>query len=232
MSRAHLVHGALEFVQLIFGQRLGGEQVHGARAGIAHQQIEHRQVVAQRLAAGGGRDDDDVLAGLNLVEGVGLVGVEARDAALLQRRAQLGIHQRRDIGVDSLGGRLMVDGADGGIRLAMLGAGSTTPPLPAIAWERPPVPGRNREIRGNRFITRFRLFFATLTTKAAPRERSDRELCELNVLRAAHELVAFQRGGDLEVRAHLIRTAVQPVRPQHLTHTAQADGLRTFVVED
>ena len=34
---AHLLHGGLEFVKLVFGQRLGGEQVHGARAGVAQQ---------------------------------------------------------------------------------------------------------------------------------------------------------------------------------------------------
>ncbi len=72
---AHFLHRALKLVELIFRQRLGGKQVHGARAVVAHQQIEHRQVVAQRLAAGGRRDDDHVLAGLNLVEGVGLVRV-------------------------------------------------------------------------------------------------------------------------------------------------------------
>ena len=72
---AHFLHSQLKLVELILGQRLGGEQVHGARALVAHQQIEHRQVVAERLAAGGRGDDDHVLAVLNLVEGVGLVGI-------------------------------------------------------------------------------------------------------------------------------------------------------------
>ena len=86
------------------------------------QQIEHRQVVAERLAAGGRSDDDDVLARLNLVEGVGLMRVQARDAALLQGGAQSCVHQRRDIGERSFGGRLMMDRADRRIRLQVLGA--------------------------------------------------------------------------------------------------------------
>ena len=32
---AHFLHRALKFVELIFGQRLGGEEVHGARARVA-----------------------------------------------------------------------------------------------------------------------------------------------------------------------------------------------------
>ena len=119
---AHLLHRALKLVELILGQRLGGEQVHGARAGVAHQQIQHRQVVAERLAAGGRRDDDDVLAGLNLVEGLGLVRVEPRDPAFSRAARKSRVDQRRNIGEHSFGGRLMVDRADRRIRLQVLGA--------------------------------------------------------------------------------------------------------------
>jgi len=45
--RTHLLHCAVKFVELVFGQRLGGKQVHGARAGIAQQQIQHRQVCSR-----------------------------------------------------------------------------------------------------------------------------------------------------------------------------------------
>ena len=108
---AHRVDGALEFVQLILGQRLGGEQIHGARVRIAQQQVQHRQVVAERLAAGGGRDDDRVGAGADQVEGFRLVGVEPGDAAALERGAQAGIERRREIAIDAGGGGLVADGA-------------------------------------------------------------------------------------------------------------------------
>ena len=42
----HFVDGALQFVELVFGQRLGREQIHGAGAGIVQQQIQDGQVVA------------------------------------------------------------------------------------------------------------------------------------------------------------------------------------------
>ena len=50
---------------LLFRQRLGGKQVHGARRRVGHQQIQHRQVVAQRLPAGRRRNDGYVLARLH-----------------------------------------------------------------------------------------------------------------------------------------------------------------------
>jgi hypothetical protein len=70
---AHFFDGGVKLVELILGQGLGGEEVHGPRAGVVEQQIEDRQVVAECLAAGGRRDDDDVAAGLNAVECLGLV---------------------------------------------------------------------------------------------------------------------------------------------------------------
>ena len=61
-----------------------------ARAPVAQQQVQHRQVVAERLAAGGRGDHDDVAAGVDRGEGLGLVGVEARDAPLFERGPQAG----------------------------------------------------------------------------------------------------------------------------------------------
>jgi hypothetical protein len=84
---AHLVDGGLQFVELIFGQGFGGEKIHGAGAGIGEQQVQDGQVVAQRLAAGGGRDDHHVLALFDRLEGLGLVGIELLDAAVRPARA-------------------------------------------------------------------------------------------------------------------------------------------------
>ena len=59
----HGIHRRLKFVKLILGQRLGRKQIHRARAGIGDQPIQHRQVVAEGLAAGGGRDHHHIAAG-------------------------------------------------------------------------------------------------------------------------------------------------------------------------
>ena len=77
----HGVNGALEFGELIFGQRLGGEQVQRARAGIGNQPLEYREVVAQRLAGGGGRHHHHIASGCGVGERLGLVRVELADAA-------------------------------------------------------------------------------------------------------------------------------------------------------
>ena len=111
--RSHRIHRTLEFVQLIFRQRLGRKQVHGAGAVVGQQPVGHRQVVAKRLAAGGGRHHHHVLAGFERGESLRLVGVEARDAACFERLAQGGVDGRRQVGVHALRGRLVVDGADG-----------------------------------------------------------------------------------------------------------------------
>ena len=116
---AHLLEGLVEFVKLIFGQRLGREQIQGARAGIAQQQVHHGQVVTERFAAGGGSHDDHIAPGLDVPEGFRLVRIQARDAASFERRAQAFIHPRRNLAEDSLGGRLVVNGADRGIGILL-----------------------------------------------------------------------------------------------------------------
>ena len=84
------IAGTVEFQQLghlVLGQCLGREQVQ--RLGLVlHRRADHRQGVAQRLAAGGGGDDGHVLAALAGVPGLGLVAVELFDAACLQRCSQ------------------------------------------------------------------------------------------------------------------------------------------------
>ena len=114
---ADLLHRGLELVQLIFGQRLGREQIHRARFRIAQQQIEHRQVVAQRLAAGGGRDDHHVLARLHDLERFGLVAVELGHVAADEPFAQLRMHRFGDIDVLRGARRLVADRADGRVVL-------------------------------------------------------------------------------------------------------------------
>ncbi|KAG1470376.1 hypothetical protein G6F57_011813 [Rhizopus arrhizus] len=86
------IAGAVELQQLghlVLGQCLGREQVQ--RLGLVlHRRADHRQGVAQRLAAGGGGDDGHVLAALAGFPGLGLVAVQLLDAACLQCRGQGG----------------------------------------------------------------------------------------------------------------------------------------------
>ncbi|MNS86437.1 hypothetical protein D3C72_1203430 [compost metagenome] len=84
------VAGAVELQQfghLVLRQCLGREQVQ--RLGLVlHGGADHRQGVAQRLAAGGGGDDGHVLAALAGLPGFCLVAVKLLDATCLQCRSQ------------------------------------------------------------------------------------------------------------------------------------------------
>ena len=81
--RAHRLHQRLQLVQLVLGKRLGGEQVHRAGVGLRQAAVQHGQVVAECFAAGGRRDDDDVLAGFDMLERLGLVRVQLLDSPAL-----------------------------------------------------------------------------------------------------------------------------------------------------
>jgi len=52
---------------------------------LSQQHLQHRQHIAERLAARRSRHDDDVLAPAHSVERLGLVCVEALDAAASER---------------------------------------------------------------------------------------------------------------------------------------------------
>ena len=84
----------LEFVELVFGKGFGGEEIESAGLGVLGQRVEDGQVVAERLAAGGGCGDDDVRAGADLFPSLKLMGVEFPDALLgedcLERLADIG----------------------------------------------------------------------------------------------------------------------------------------------
>ena len=91
-----------EGCQLVLAERLGREQVQRASRWILRDGVQDRQVVAQRLARRGGRDDDDVLAALQGVERVGLVGVEHLDALSVERSHQALVEPIRKRRRDSL----------------------------------------------------------------------------------------------------------------------------------
>ena len=82
------LHQPAQRLFLVAGERLGGEEEERARLAIRRQRLQHRQHVAEALARGGGGGHHQVLARQGLLEGEGLVRVEALDAPGLQRLAQ------------------------------------------------------------------------------------------------------------------------------------------------
>ena len=84
--------------QLVLAQRLGREEVQRASGGILGHRLEDRQVVAQRLARRGRRDDDDVLAGAQRLERLRLVGVEHLDARAMQGTDEALVQPRGELG--------------------------------------------------------------------------------------------------------------------------------------
>ena len=80
--------------QLVLGQRLRREQVERPRVGVLEDAVEDRQVVAERLARGGRRDHDHVLARPGRARRPRAGGCRgprspARRASLAQLRVQL-----------------------------------------------------------------------------------------------------------------------------------------------
>ena len=74
--------------ELIVRQRLRRKKIQRSRLRIAQQGVEHRQVVAQRLARSRRGHHADVLAAQHTVDGGRLMRVELIDAARLQRFTQ------------------------------------------------------------------------------------------------------------------------------------------------
>ena len=97
-----------ELVQLghlILRERLGRKEIQRPRRRILQDGVEHGQVVAERLARGGGCGDHDVLAGRHALIRLGLVAIELAHAAPFEGRLQpriepvgirleLGLHRR------------------------------------------------------------------------------------------------------------------------------------------
>ncbi len=61
--------------ELVLSQGLGRVHIERAPLGMLEQPLQNREVVAERLAAGGRRNHDEVAAVANRVIGVGLVRI-------------------------------------------------------------------------------------------------------------------------------------------------------------
>ena len=70
----------VELGELILRQRLGGKKIQRARVGIFQHGVQDRQVVAERLAGSGRRDDDHFVARHARFRGLGLVCVRPPNA--------------------------------------------------------------------------------------------------------------------------------------------------------
>ena len=116
----HVGQGLGELVQLrelVLGERLGRKQVEDARLGLLDQGLQHGQVVAERLARGRRRHDDDVLPLGHDLDGARLVRVELLHAATLERLDDPGVEGRRKRGVDGGPGVEVTVGRDERARL-------------------------------------------------------------------------------------------------------------------
>ena len=68
--------------ELVLRQRLGGKEIERARVGISKNRVQDRQVVAERLARRGRRDDDHILSRVHRFRGRQPGGCKARRTPL------------------------------------------------------------------------------------------------------------------------------------------------------
>jgi hypothetical protein len=94
-----------ELGHLVLAKGLGRKQEQRPRRRVLGDRLERRQRVAQRLARRRRRHDDDVAAGPNGLDRLGLMGVQAVDAARRQARPDPRIQPIRVIAPLGLAGR-------------------------------------------------------------------------------------------------------------------------------
>ena len=110
MSGSVLASSA-ELGELVLGQRLGGEQIEHTTVRLLHQGLEHREVVAERLARRRRGHDDQVLPLGDDLERLGLVAVELLHAARAERFHQPRIERGGERSED---GSSRLEASDGG----------------------------------------------------------------------------------------------------------------------
>lgn len=81
---------SLPSAQLVLRQRFGGEEVERSIPVVFQNRLKHREVVAERLAAGRARRHDDVAPVAGGVDRLRLVAVEPLDSHPLERRLERG----------------------------------------------------------------------------------------------------------------------------------------------
>ena len=85
--------GGVQFLQgleLVLLQGFQREKIEGVAAVVPEERLQHRQIINQGLAAGGGRGHQQVLAGPDMRQGLGLVAIEPGNPQTLQGRDKVG----------------------------------------------------------------------------------------------------------------------------------------------
>ena len=99
-AHAHILDHAVKLRYLVAGKRLGGKQVQRPGSLVGQNRLEHRHVVAQRLARGRGRYHHEVLPRQRGADGLGLVDVGPAYSPLLQRPDDAPVQLRREFAVN------------------------------------------------------------------------------------------------------------------------------------
>lgn len=92
----------MDLLHLVLGQGLCGEQIKGARFRLCKYPLEHRQVIAEGFAAGGGRHQDHIAALPDKPNRFGLMAIEPPDPTVIQYLAQAGMDPIREKMIDML----------------------------------------------------------------------------------------------------------------------------------
>jgi hypothetical protein len=108
-----------ELGDLVLPEGLRREQEQPSRRRVLGDRLEGRQGIAQRLAGRGRRDDDDVFAGVDGVDGLELMGIQPVDVAFRQPGDDAGIEPGRHVDIGGFARRdhLVMDDAPGERRL-------------------------------------------------------------------------------------------------------------------
>lgn len=83
--------GGVEFFQgleLVLLQRLQREEIKGVPAVFPEERFQHREIINQGLAAGGGRGHQQIFPGPDVRQGLGLMAIEPENPQPLQGRGQ------------------------------------------------------------------------------------------------------------------------------------------------
>ncbi len=98
--RAGVLDHGVKLRHLVAGERLGGKQVECPGRLVLHDAVQHRHVVAQRLAAGRGGHHHEVPPHKRRLDGAALVDVGPVDPPVPKRADHPGVQGRREGPVD------------------------------------------------------------------------------------------------------------------------------------
>src|SRR5262249_13200438 len=86
-----------QVIELVVGQGFGRIEVEGSSNRVLKDTLQHRQVVAKRLARSGGRNDHHILPIFGKFKGSGLMRVKLRNSPAFQCRSELRLDPGRKV---------------------------------------------------------------------------------------------------------------------------------------